>query len=41
MFTKESVKKGVATVALVLVALAIHQKFIAPRIAGKKPVAKV
>lgn len=38
MFTGENVKKMVTTLAIVMIGLAIHQKFVAPMIAGKKPV---
>jgi hypothetical protein len=31
--TKEDVKKGVLTLVVVMAALAIHQKFVAPQIA--------
>jgi hypothetical protein len=40
MFTKENGKKFVTVLAAALVALAIHQKFIAPALSPKaKPVA--
>lgn len=38
MFTSENVKKMATTLVIVMVALAVHQKFVAPMIAGKKPV---
>lgn len=39
MFSTENLKKGVTTVALVLIALAIHQKFISPMLVKKPTVA--
>lgn len=36
MFTAENGKKFVVVLAAVLVGLAIHQKFIAPKLAPKK-----
>jgi hypothetical protein len=35
MFTAENLKKGAMTLAIVMVALAVHQKFVAPMIAKK------
>lgn len=37
MFSKESLKAAAGTFVVVLLALSVHQKFIAPVIAGKKP----
>jgi hypothetical protein len=33
MFSTENVKKMVTTLAIVMVALAVHQKYVAPRLA--------
>ena len=38
MFTTENLKKGAFTLAIVMVALAVHQKFVAPRLAPKAKV---
>ena len=38
MFTKENGKTFIVVLAAVMVGLAVHQKFVAPMIAGKKPV---
>jgi len=35
MFTTDNVKKMATTLVIVMVALAVHQKFVAPRLAGK------
>jgi hypothetical protein len=35
MFTKENGKKFLVVLAAVMVGLAVHQKFVAPRIAKK------
>jgi hypothetical protein len=35
MFSTDNVKKMMTTLVIVMVALAVHQKFVAPRIAGK------
>jgi len=39
MFSSDNLKKMATTLAIVLVALTVHQKFIAPRLAGSKPLA--
>jgi hypothetical protein len=36
MITKSDVKMGVIVLVAVMVGLAVHQKFVAPRIAPKK-----
>jgi hypothetical protein len=36
MFTKENGKTFVIVLAAVMVGLAVHQKFVAPRLAAKK-----
>ncbi len=36
MFSTENLKRGVFTLAIVMVALAVHQKFVAPMLV-KKP----
>lgn len=36
MFTAENGKKALTTLIVVMVALAIHQKFVAPKLASKK-----
>jgi hypothetical protein len=38
MFSTDNVKKMVSTLVIVMVALAVHQKFVAPMLV-KKPVA--
>jgi hypothetical protein len=38
MFTGDNVKRMVTTLAIVMVALAVHQRFVAPMLA-KKPTA--
>lgn len=38
MLSTESLKKGAMTLVIVMVALAVHQKFVAPMLV-KKPVA--
>jgi hypothetical protein len=41
MFTTENLKKGAFTLAIVMVALAVHQAVVAPRIAKlAKPAVK-
>lgn len=35
MFSADNVKRMVTTLAIVMVALAVHQKFVAPMIAKK------
>jgi hypothetical protein len=35
MFSTDNVKKMMTTLVIVMVALAVHQKFVAPRIASK------
>lgn len=37
MFTTENLKKGAFTLVIVMVALAVHQKFVAPMLV-KKPI---
>jgi hypothetical protein len=37
MFSTENLKKMGVTLVVVMVALAIHQKFVAPRLVSKKP----
>ena len=37
MFSKESLKAAAGTLVVVLIAMSVHQKFIAPMLAGKKP----
>jgi hypothetical protein len=41
MFKKENLAKMATTLVIVMVALAVHQKFIAPRIAKKVSAVKV
>jgi hypothetical protein len=36
MFTSDNLKKMVTTLAIVMVALAVHQKFVAPMVTPKK-----
>jgi hypothetical protein len=38
MFSSESLKKAGMTLAIVMVALAVHQKFVAPLLVKKAPV---
>lgn len=40
MFSAESLKRAGMTLVIVMVALAVHQKFVAPMIAKQKPAAK-
>ena len=40
MFTAESLKKGAMTLAIVMVALAVHQKFVSPMLVKKAVAAK-
>lgn len=40
MLSTESLKKGAMTLVIVMVALAVHQKFIAPMLVKKPVVAK-
>jgi hypothetical protein len=35
MFSKENLKTGVIVLVATMVALAVHQKFVAPKIAAK------
>ena len=35
MFTADTLKKGAMTLAIVMVALAVHQKFVAPMLVKK------
>jgi len=35
MFSADNVKKMATTLVIIMVALAVHQKFVAPRLAGK------
>lgn len=37
MFSKENLVKAGTTLVVVMVALALHQKFVAPRLAPKAP----
>lgn len=37
MFSKENLVKAGTTLVVVMVALALHQKFVAPRLASKAP----
>lgn len=38
MFSTENLKKMGTTLVIVMVALAVHQKFVAPMIASKKSI---
>ncbi len=40
MFTGDNVKRMVTTLAIVMVALAVHQKFVAPMLAKKATATK-
>ena len=37
MISAESAKKALGTLAIVMIALAVHQKFIAPMLVKKSP----
>jgi hypothetical protein len=36
MFSAENLKKAGVTLVIVMIALAVHQKYVAPRLAPKK-----
>ncbi len=35
MFSAENLKKAGVTLVIVMIALAVHQKYVAPRLSGK------